>query len=1002
MADPTTYFGSEGVPLDAPSVEPPKVSGRAELDALAPGSDFIDPNGVKRTKPYTVTDAASLRAVPDGATFIDPNGQARVKPAYEPLDFVDQIMVDMTRGNERQIEAILTGQYGKENIKREPLTGELYIEKDGRRMKPNRGSILRRGLAVTAADIAPVTVSTVGAILGGTGGSLVPFAGTAAGGVGGAVIGGAAGEAFNQAILGLAGYGTTPGEYLEAVGKEAIFSGGGQAAGGIIGQGVSGVIGKTGAARDVLKDSGSMVARLLGAQPAETAEAKRLSEKGVMVPPSAWLKEAPYLRKVVETFDPEFRRQNVLSQSAKAYYESEVPKVLEQMGVKAPASLTDATAPVSVEPFGAAMLTRAQTRLAAKDAQLDAAVIAAREQVARRGGAAAADPVARQATLDSLSLAEQQARTAAQDVVDTGFKSIQADVDNTIKLAGAGENPGDMVRLADEKVRALRKAVSERARKLYGAADAAAGEARPDVTMLRAEADEFLAQVPEDFKNRYPAIIRAIAEMNKDVTFGQLHQLRSMLRQDIDYADLTPGVRQGALAAFVNKINGVLFDEGAPPELKAAADLLRKADDFYANNIRKFKTQSAKWIAQQLEAGVPADSEALARQLFQPGQTEEMRTIRKVIGKPLWTAVQAADTRAMLAQSKTLVPGEIDGLRFAEQVLQRDRDGILTAAYDPAMAETLRAQAQRVSMLAGKLPLEARPGDTVATLLRRADALTAEIKAAAEVDPVKLLNDELRRFDRGVRQIKADYLRQRRQNPLYFLENQSAGAIEAANKILGAPDKMIAVARQFGEQSPEFEMLRQVWATRLFQRSVPDTGKLTAEFSGKIPPEIQQMMFPGVSLDSARALAKDMQFLMPSVEPDTGGSMAAASRVLNPIPKLPLDLQRVIERIPGANTAARAMLNFYYSTMTWAVTHPAFVRYVAAGLQSGDAEMRNLARREFMQSYGDWLRQTGGAIGAGFGATAGSGESTPSPPMQAPPMKSWREVYRERYGKGQP
>ena len=376
--------------------------------------------------------------------------------------------------------------------------------------------------------------------------------------------------------------------------------------------------------------------------------------------------------------------------------------------------------------------------------------------------------------------------------------------------------------------------------------------------------------MPKEFKDRYPAIVKKLEDMKGGATFGQLHQLRSMLRQDIDPYDLTPGVKSGSYNHFIGKINEVLFDKGAPPELQQAAKLLRNADDFYAKNIAKFKTQSAKWIAEQLEAGVPADPAALARQIMRPGQTEEMRTIRKVVGKPLWSAVQAADTKEMLEQSKTLIPGETDGMRFAEQVLQRDRDGILEGAYDPKTAETLRQQARRVLMLKGKIPIETREGDTVSTLLRRADAIASEIKKQAEADPVRMLSDELKKFDREVGKIKGQYQRQRRANPLSFLENQSAGAIESANRILNKPDLILAVARQYGEQSPEFEMMRQVWATRLFQRTLGDTSKLAGEFAEKIPPEVQQLMFPGVTMDNAQTLAKDMAFLLPHGDSDAG------------------------------------------------------------------------------------------------------------------------------------
>lgn len=980
--------------------EPPKVTSKKEVDALAPGAEFIDPTGTKRTKPYTVKDAASYKLVPEGGTFLDPTGTARVKPTYEPLDYWTQTLIEATHGNEAQIERILKGEYGQDTVKREPLTNDFYVEKGGKKYKPGKASITQ-ALASTTALAAPAALGTVGAILGGAGGSVAPGVGTVLGGVGGAALGGAAGEAFNQSILGLAGYAPTMDEYFKNLGREAAYSAGGQMVGGVAAKGVE----KVGAATDFGKDflklggGGSFLAKLLGVTKEDAAMAERLASKGALVPPSSWLKEAPKIRMLVEEFDPVFRRQNVLEQSAKAYYDREAPKLLESIGVSAPKTpLTDASAPVSVEPFGETMIRRAQGTLAAADAKFDDAVRAAREVIK---GRATGDPKVYQTTLQSLQAAEQEARTAAQTVVDTGFQSIDTDMRNAIKIAQANGNPGDMVRLADEKIKALRAAVGKRAGKLYEAADIAAGETRPDVSGLKVDADNFLTQVPKEFENRYPAIVAAIKRMKEgEATFGQLHQLRSMLRQDVDYNDLTPGVRDGAYRYFISGINKVLFDEAAPPELRAAAELLAKADTFYAKNIAKFRSDSLRWAVDQIEAGVPADPKVLAQRFMQPGQTEEIRMARKVVGKPLWTAVQAADVQAMLEKSKTLIPGEIDGTEFVRQVLQRDRDGILGAAYDPQTVATLREQAQRVLKMQGKMPIQARDGDTLTTLLKRADDLAAEIKTMADKEPVKLLREEMKTFDREIGKLRQQRGETRKKDPLNFLTRPSIGAIQAANNILSKPDLILAVARQYGESGPEFEMLRQVWATRLLQRSTPETAKLAGEFAERIQPEIQQLMFPGLTLDAAQQLAKDMEFLLPRNVTDVGGSIAAKSRVTDPLPKLPLGLHHTLKAIPMADPVARLVLGKYYSMVTWGVTHPAFVRYVAAGLKGNDA-MREMAQREFQRSYGEWLRTTGGAVGAGLAPLAITDETPPPKEPRRPPpkTKTWQEIYQEKFGR---
>ena len=146
----------------------------------------------------------------------------------------------MARDNHRQVEAILKGQVGGE-VKREPLTGDFYVEKDGKYYRPGRGSLVARGAAKTAAEALPALLGGGGAIAGGVAGSPSgPGAAltATAGGVGGAM----AGEAFNQMVLRLAGYAPTNREYFEGMALAGAGAGAGQAGGALLGKGVSKVM----------------------------------------------------------------------------------------------------------------------------------------------------------------------------------------------------------------------------------------------------------------------------------------------------------------------------------------------------------------------------------------------------------------------------------------------------------------------------------------------------------------------------------------------------------------------------------------------------------------------------------------------------------------------------------------------------------------------------------------------------------------------------------------
>ncbi len=989
--------------LDFPEGAPRQITGEEDYATLTPGSHYIDPNGEPKFKPWRVTGEADYGRVPEGDKYIDPNGQLQTKAKYDPVDFTTETLYGMAL-NDKERRNALGRSYGMENVKEGSGDIPFYVEKEGKRYRP--GKKLAGQFAANAAPI-------VGAV-----------AGDIVGGAPGAAAGGGVGQGFNDIILGLTGvYDRSLGEEAGNLALQTALPG----VGSVVGRNVTTAYNGTKQAAGMAKTmSSKAMAGFLGAtaDPSATEMAAALAAKGVKVPPSAWMKEAPYLAKSVEVMDPAFRTQNVLEQSAKDHYEKSAEGILTTLGVSKEdaTGVTSKTAKPSSEEAGEAIKSKIGGEIKAQNDALAQAEEEARNAATLK---AEGDLAARDAAISRLQQTATDSREAAQKGIDLGFQSIRDDVDKAITDAGVGGQPGDAFRAAADKVRTLRKAVGDYARKLYNAADAAAGDALPNVIGLAGQAKSFLESLPEVVRNKAPDLIQALERLASDegaapgasglageaqeflarkaaqeggeaavkepITFGQLRHLRAMLRQDLDFNDLTPTMRDGQLKFFSEKIDDALH-AGNTPELKTAAGLLDDADKFYADNIKQFKDEVVNGVVKATEAGIPPDPSVLAQIILQPGQAERIAGIKKIVGPGLWSAVQAADTKTMLDASQTLIPGEVDGQTFAKQVLDRIKNGILPNAYDKATAAKLRQQAEDVLAAGGSIPLAKVDGETVVQFMRRAKEAEAAATALAETNPMGALKNELGRIRQQFAANRHAVIDARKADPLAFVGEPTALASKAADKILSSPDLVMAAANRFGHDSAEFTMLRQVAARRMLQRTFDKTAGLGADMA-RWTPEVQNILFPGVSLADAQTLAKEMQFLALSGT-DTGGSMMATSRIMHPISGLAGPLKEGVKVLGGfglADAVGRALYTKYYALLSAGATHPGFVQWVAKGARAGGPSAA-IVKTEFQKRIDSILGPMGAAAGADVGQNqedlVGGAPGSSAPP---PPRRSWRD-----------
>lgn len=943
-----------------PTVEStiPTVKTPEEAASLAPGSEFYDPAGKRRVVPHEVTDDTSYEAVPPGASYRE-KGKVQTKWAPD-ASFSTQAMAlyDMahtTEGRKKALEYV----YGPGSVKED--RGELYVETpEGKRLSAKASKTMdvgRRALGAVAGGALPVAGSALGALGGGALGALAGPVGAVGGGVSGGAAGGAAGEYGNQQILKTLGVEklSTP-QAAGELGSAALTGGVGTLAGGVLPV-LPGAV-KTAAT----KYAPGFLRWLGGVDPAAMKVAGQIAAEGGRVPLSSYAPELPFAS-ILSNIAKQFGFDPVRKTAEKEWLPKVTGSLLTNVGVpEAERQVVGRTSAVPFGEAGEAAKAKAVTMLSDARKALDEKVAGfrtTREQALKEGLRTEQRDIATQQT--SLVTSADQMRAAANKIIAQDIKELDRRTAEAVAQAGA--NPGDLSRAYGEQIVKLRGQLGKDAGTLYRAADELAGDAQPNIAPIRQWAKALTQEVPMAVKAQYPEEVKLLERLGggeeaksgllgptgeplaapvERVTFGDLHQLRNFIRSKVDWGDLTRGPKQGLLAKVDQEINQVLYDAEAAPELQAAATQLRAADDFYRENIRKFEDSTVRRIAAFHRAAAPADAEELAAlALHSEGRInrERIRLIRDMGGQDLWRSVVAADSRDML-NAAGYQTGRVDPARLAAEIGQRVESGALKEAYPAADAERLRLQADRISRVTGKVPMEAREGDTVFSLMDRADAALRRAEEMATKHPVETFNAEMAKVKAAADAMRASGKAEITKDPLHDFVSLEAEA--AANKIVETPSLLKSVAMRFGTESPEFVALRRA-AARRYMQDIADAvapaagrpGSSVAPIAEKffsLTDEAQELLFPGVTKDQMTNLMRKIVMMFPPGEADFGSSLAGRAMLFNPqratfVPKAG---QTVLKAMP--KWVARFGVAKMLSTIANITTSPELVRFIAQGL----------------------------------------------------------------------
>lgn len=586
----------------------------------------------------------------------------------------------------------------------------------------------------------------------------------------------------------------------------------------------------------------------------------------------------------------------------------------------------------------------------------------------------------------SLVRSADETHEAAQELIERGFKELNEISDLLPHLLRDGYKTGDFWEVFGNKMIQFKNATAKHIKDtFYDPFDKISQPYMPDMTPISQAADALYKKLPPDFQVNYPGVVKKLRDLsgvqNEDgdwikdpvqYTYGQLHELRSWMRDNINWNDFDSDIQNGIYKLFQNRVNGVLHDARDIPDMQQAIKLLDAGDKAWREDIGPLHTKELQTVIEGLKHGMEADPKLLYDTIVKSGKTELIDKTREIVGPTMWTGIQSQRLGEYFTRAEGLHPGNIDAALWAKEVLNDHISGLLKPVFREK-ADMIFEHAQALSMLAqgGKLEIKAKPGDTIAEVARKALAASKAVQEFAEADPLGSLKQAMQQIEKEHGTDLAAWKAERKNEPLGFLYESNAQANAAADKILENEDRILAAAATFGENSPEFDMLRQVWLKRVFMNTLEPHLRLK-----EVSPEVQKLML-GVDLKDAQTIAKEMQFLMEPLRnsPETGASMAATSMIQHPwgavfggtgpsgVGKIAKTLTAPLGWIPFSSSYVLGLYGDYLKLLRQFATSPSTLRWFKKGLESKNPEERDFAQ--------DWLREQMALMGQARGAALG-------------------------------
>lgn len=839
-------------------------------------------------------DPASATPVDSDAGGFDPSSATAVESApekpirYGHLNFADKVALS-AHDNPQEKMLYLEKRFGKGNVRQEG--GKLTVTKDGETIPvPDEMGFV----ADTVGQSPELAGATFGGIQGAEAGATLGPWGAAGGAVGGAALGALTGHEAKEAVKGFTGT-------RSKTGKETAVDLVKTAAGGATSEMGGQVTGKL--ASKAL--SGHLPDFFTGG----TDEGRAMTEKawaGGARPPYASM--APDARKLArievdaEKLTGKYAAQDTRNQ---AYVLNEVRKRLEDQGIPNPHlnELMDQLKDPQFQFSGREAGDMLQKSLRAQSEVMEHAVQKSGEEVDKlldqrmNGINHVIDSNPPGALTEDVEAMTRNAKKQFSDWATQSYDKIHQ------MLGGRAVVPVEPIREAARQIKSQlpQTAVSSMVKEL-----AAMGKTNPsaeDAILMK----EFGIELPPGDK----------------ITLKDAQRMRTLLREKGDAAALTRNTVKGDHLYLSNAVDSAISAAGEDPAASSAIAALRATDAAYKKGIAKFNDITFKQIAKSTRSGMPADPEKIAALILQPGQTAKVATLRTVVGEEVWKRVQSADLQNLLrATNSTNVVGKkvIDGMKLLEQLNQRG--SLIKAVHGEKNAADLEELAKGLAARKGQMGVEAlAQGDVKGAL--------TQLRASEQK-----LDDHLKK------------------NLLAELADPKRTGEDVYRWVVspGHESRVMQVAKQFGEDSPQMGEIRQAALEELARnaniKAITEKGNRALEESlSQFTKRQQDLLFPNGLADDMRDLSKVIKFIYPfksGTVRDLGMAGMHAGSVLE---------RPFLERLYRQGVASVTRL---------IVLHPSIARWIVVGrdpntpwIENSARIIEGLTRAELMDHGGD-------------------------------------------------
>jgi hypothetical protein len=497
-----------------------------------------------------------------------------------------------------------------------------------------------------------------------------------------------------------------------------------------------------------------------------------------------------------------------------------------------------------------------------------------------------------------------------QEHLTTGVENLIRDSDKALgeKFANL-ETQTKMLRAGDpefsskvaEGIAQERRDFSTSAQKIYAQIDNLMGDTPIVPTYLpKKRALSLLEKMPE---SEIKPIVKEIAGWRDKETFENMQRMRTRLRELGEPTNLAAAGLTKRDLRDLNTLVDQSFErtEAAIPatfpesaNAGRAVRLLRQADAFYREGIRKFQDQAINQLVAGVKTGIYPDASKIVSTIFQKGQSQRAVEVLKMLPEEIRNKVKGEYATDLMTQAADKTTGMVSGTSMSRVLAGKHE--LLAAAFGEQTTKDIELYARQLAMRDEKIPLGALDKDRISESIRAAQ------KAQESLD--KFMDD----------------------NFLSELAKPSL-APEAVYKHLVQPGRETELARAiqfFGAKSPQVQKLRETALLDVLHKAVAPTEsgadktigaetleKALSKYTGKQ----KALLFPNGLDKDLETLAENAKFLFPGKEGDTMAAGLAAG-------------------------AVKALLPWSAPAYAWGalwnyvLTRPQTIKYLALGLNS--------------------------------------------------------------------